>query len=107
MTKKQLQVLLDEQGLGNIRPGYNYTMFCLKTTKPNVQRLATILRDNKSQIEKMYYDICGSTLHLLPYVCVPRTVSVLVPIPFGCYVNILADIISDLPIKGVKVPQWS
>ena len=46
---------------------------------------------------------------LLPFVCLPRKRSVLVPVPHGCAINMVSTILAELPglYAEAGVPVWS
>ena len=109
MTLKQLRTLLVENKLPEPKKGYNYAMFVLYLPAKHVKETVGSLRRRRHHFEQKYRKTTGEKLGLLPYVCIPRKRSILVPVPYGARVNVLSDIIGRLGDLrwDVKVPQWS
>ena len=113
MTKTQLKNFLADNGY-TLQPDYNYTMLSIKVPTAEIPNLVTLLRENKSRIEKEYnknvknHKELSLLLSLLPFVCLPRKRSVLVPFPFGTAINLLSGVIAELPglSKKVRLPFW-
>jgi hypothetical protein len=103
-----LKVLAANHDKGVV-PGYNYAVFSIGLPASEVGRTVALLRRKKPHVEREYRKATGKRLALLPYVCLARSRSVLVPVPSGCSLNMLSGIVLGLPgmYEKVKVPVWS
>ena len=116
MTKAQLRKLLAENGQ-KLLPGYNYTMLSISLPAVEVAATVALLRRNKARIEREYGQAVKSSgyagpnlrrIKLLPFVCLPRKRSVLVPVPHGCCINMVSSVIAGLPgiCENAGMPLW-
>jgi hypothetical protein len=116
MTKAQLRKLLAKNGQ-KLLPGYNYTMLSISLPAVEVANTVTLLRRNKARIEREFVQAVKSSgyagpnlrrIKLLPFVCLPRKRSVLVPVPHGCCINMVSSVIAGLPgiCENAGMPLW-
>lgn len=107
MSRRDLLNLLDSQGVKDIQPGYNYVVYSLHMPAEQVDAVIDLLRKRRRTIERQYGKMTKQRLVLLPFVCLPRKRSVLVPVPFNTSLNMMTEAILtlDLP-RGVSVPNW-
>jgi hypothetical protein len=117
MTKAQLRKLLAENGQ-KLLPGYNYAMLSVSLPAAEVAATVALLRRNKARIEREYAKDIKRTgyagpnlrrIKLLPFVCLPRKRSVLVPVPHGCCINVVSGVIAGLPgiCENAGFPLWA
>jgi len=106
MTKPDLIKLLKEQtGDSDLREGYNYCIFSILAHDP--QAVAAQLRSNKLSIERSYAVMVHKDwAGLLPFVCLVRPRSVLLPIHHETQLNPLADIVNQF-VHNASVPSWA
>lgn len=100
MTLRQINKYLSEQHGATVEPGYNYAIFSVHTNNP--EQVATLIRENKTVIDAAL----GQSL--LPFACYIRKLSVVVPIPLGVGLNVLADVLAPiLAGTDAQLPNWS
>ena len=114
MNKAQLRELLKEQtGKTATVPGYNYAIYSITVPVSQIDEVIKRLRAHKPQIEKAMQAVMKearpevtASWKLLPFVCLQRKRSVLIPVPLHTPINAVVDALPELP-EGVKFPSWN
>lgn len=108
MTRDDLRRLVKEQAGCDLVPGYNYVIFSI-TARPkwwqNPDRVQMMLTEAKDRIEaRMQKHMEG--FKLLPFVCLKRKLSVLVPTPFETPINTLTNVLHEVFCGRLMLPKW-